>query len=60
MRRKSPSMTRPNSKHLLTLEQGRKSRQGITGNVGADEKTRAEMVKVSQYIERLEEMGVCQ
>jgi hypothetical protein len=43
---------------MLVLQQ-QHFRQGSKEDVGADEKTRAEMVKVSQYIERLEGMGVC-
>jgi hypothetical protein len=43
---------------MLLLER-QHVRQGSIEDVGADEKTRAEMVKVSQYIERLEGMGVC-
>ncbi len=58
MMNRKPRNQPTKSKDMLTLEL-HNTRQGSREDVGSDEKTRAEMVKVSQYIERLEEMGVC-
>ncbi len=51
----------PQKSDDMLMLQRQQSRQGIraVGKMGGPDKTRADMDKVAQHIERLEDMGVC-
>ncbi len=59
MKPKSPA-TKTKRKNMLRLER-QQSRQGIraVGKMGGPDKTRADMDKVLEHIERIQDLGVC-